>query len=87
MTLHGVWKKYEGKYVLLEPVKYDETKRPKTFRVLDSYLNPFDAERACDYYMSEGFEKVFVYSCLPGEALVSPRMAARLFRVLWEKAE
>ncbi len=82
MTLRKVLEKYEGKYVLLEPLKYGEDMRPRTFRVLSSYLNPVDAERACDYYVSEGFEKAFVCSCLPGEAMVSPRMAARLFRVM-----
>ena len=81
MTLRGVRKKYEGKYALLEPLKYDGV-RPKTFRVLTSCLNPIEAERVCDYYVAEGFKKAFVYSCLPGGALVSPRMAARMFQVV-----
>ncbi len=83
MTLKKVFKKHEGKYVILQPQLRDAvTNRPRSFKVLKACLNASAAEKAQRYYMSEGFTGAFIFPCIKEDTMLDARHTARMFRIL-----
>ncbi|MCM1217807.1 MAG: hypothetical protein NC548_25225 [Lachnospiraceae bacterium] len=86
MKLADVFKKYEGRFVVLQPARRDAlTNKPMSFRALNAFSNAQEAVRADWYYRMEGFEGVFIYPCVESTRGIgiAPEHAARMFRVLY----